>query len=725
MGRKRASQGSQAQFTYDFGIAIAQSTVNKITRLTGVTLTLASAFYALKKSATEYVDTLRTNTLRFGGVLSTMREMERAQDRLIKGQSYFNVDNQLAGMNQLLAVGIKTGETFEWVNKAAHATGRSYAEFAADISSAIGGNMQSLVDMGLLTQRATRMFDKYQANTIMRQQAILNFVKSHKGLQNAIKNDFETIQDQMTRIRGIWSSFLHSILGKPNDPNSFYGQIVSSMKMVATALARNMEQIKRYGFIIGQTLGWVIRQIGHFVVWVGRQVKRSIDSVWKVTDNFQEQTRSMLVWLEFWKLRLIDFFNQYGDEIKGILKMLIAYKALKTVFVFSKAAIASAAAYSAALSGLFIRMRRIRSFVGGVSWWKALWLAILPRWAVKFLTRATVFLRTTLPKLLSNVKSIFIAIGNYLGGTLVGKAGAFIAKIGGAAGVVWTIWEAVDAVGKLIPSVGKFMDDRKAYLNDYFKSIRVSWTIAIDKLKFYWHDFSKWWGKNVGDPIINKWKEAKWGEFFAPIKQWWVDFINEVGALFRKTFGWAIDLYERAKWNWNNVNRQKEQKRQLDQANIDLKRTLQIADLIKQARARGYDTSKYYEMFPESVKNRLAAKRKAEEQKNAPPLRPTDEVSLAPGAPWRPTEEGFVPKNPMDYSQNVASPVINPIIEENKSKSDISKPTEDLGADVLVSPGAVQIIVQKGENIDEEKLARKIREVLEDMKRTNTLRRGE
>lgn len=39
---------NQAQFTYDFGIMIAQSTVNKVARLTGVTLSLASAFYALQ-----------------------------------------------------------------------------------------------------------------------------------------------------------------------------------------------------------------------------------------------------------------------------------------------------------------------------------------------------------------------------------------------------------------------------------------------------------------------------------------------------------------------------------------------------------------------------------------------------------------------------------------------------------------------------------------------------
>ena len=186
-----AKSGNKAQFTYDFGIAIAQSTVNKVARLTGATLTLASAFYALRETATKYVDTLRENTLRFGGVLSTMKAMEQAQDRLIKGQSYFSVDDQLRGMNQLMAAGVNVGKNLDWINKAAHATGKSYAEFSGMIASAIQGNSQALVDAGLMTQRATRMFDKYAANTVMRQQAILNFVKNHKGLLNAIKNDFE------------------------------------------------------------------------------------------------------------------------------------------------------------------------------------------------------------------------------------------------------------------------------------------------------------------------------------------------------------------------------------------------------------------------------------------------------------------------------------------------------------------------------------------------------
>ena len=154
----RSTTGNQSQFTYDFGISIAQSTVNKMIRLTGATVTLASAMYALQNTADKYVKTLRENALRFGGYLSTIRAMEEAQNRLIKGQTSFSVDDQLRGMNRLASVGIKVGKDFDFINKAAHATGKNFAEFSGAIASAIQGNMSSLVDMGLLTQRATRMF---------------------------------------------------------------------------------------------------------------------------------------------------------------------------------------------------------------------------------------------------------------------------------------------------------------------------------------------------------------------------------------------------------------------------------------------------------------------------------------------------------------------------------------------------------------------------------------
>lgn len=357
-------RGSSAQFAYDFGIAIAQSTVNRVTRLAGASLTLASAFYALRNTATEYVNTLRENTLRFGGVLSTMKAMEQAQDRLIKGQSYFSVDDQLRGMNELASVGVKVGKNLDWINKAAHATGKSYSQFAGMISSAIQGNTQSLVDAGLMTQRATRMFDKYAAGTIMRQQAILNFVKNHKGLMNAIKNDFVTIQDQMRRLQGVWQGFLQSIIGKPNDPSSLYGQIVKAMGGVADSLAANMKTIRRYGYIIGHVLGWVAHQVGDFIKWIGRMTKRAIQSVWKVTDNYQEQARSIVVWLEFWKQTIVDYFQKYKGHIKALLKLLLLYEGLKYTFIIGDAAIKSVRRFRKEMQRLAILQQAYIDFMG-------------------------------------------------------------------------------------------------------------------------------------------------------------------------------------------------------------------------------------------------------------------------------------------------------------------------------------------------------------------------
>lgn len=719
-----------AQFTYDFGITIAQSTVSKITKLTGATLTLASAFYALKANATEYVDTLRKNTLQFGGVLSTMKAMEQAQNRLIKGQSYFGVKDQLEGMNKLMQVGVKVGENFDWINKAAHATGNSYAEFSNKIASAIGGNMQSLVDMGLLTQRASRMFDKYTANTVQRQQAILNFVKNHKGLMNAIKNDFETIQDQAKRLKGIWNGFLRSILGKPNDPSSFYGQIVASMKMVATALARNMEQIKRYGFIIGQVLGWVIRQVGHFVVWLGKQAKGAIDTVWKVTDDFKNQARSIVVWLEFWKLKVLDFFRAYGDEIKTIIKWMLVFKALKGVFVISKAAIASAAAYNAALFGrfgLFTRMKRIRRMVG-TSWWKSFWAAVLPRRVTKVATKLTRFFNIGLPKAGKKASGLFRAIGGYLGKNIFGSVLKIAGKFTSVVGVLWTVWEVLDKVGEKVKWIGDWTNGVK----DGVARLKNAWLSLTDEIRFWWQDFSKGfsskWKKYVSGPISETWKKHGMPEYFDNMKKKANEAMTAINKAmrtlligpFEQTFGWVRKLVEKGKSNYirskelEEAAKAEKERQQFwsDINHINKKRA--------EARRRGLPEANY--QYPRKYTEDLAT------------MGAISPNATIPVADWsNPTQFGGVPLKTIVDSGSPAMPSVvpeNPIIKEESKVAPASSSSADEdydsfgGSDIHISSGGIQIIVQKGENIDEYTLAKKIREVLGDIERDNNVRGG-
>lgn len=720
----KSKGNNNAQFTYDFGIAIAQSTVNKITKLTGATLTLASAFYALKATASDYVDTLRENTLRFGGVLSTMKAMEQAQNRLIKGQSYFTVDDQLKGMNQLMAAGINVGKNLEWINKAAHATGKSYAEFSGMIASAIQGNSQSLVDAGLMTQRATRMFDKYAANTVMRQQAILNFVKNHKGLMNAIKNDFETIQDQMTRLKGIWQGFLQSIMGKPNDPQSFYGQIVSSMRMVATALARNMEQIKRYGYIIGQTLGWVIKQIGHFVVWVGRQVKKTLSSVWTVTDDFQNQARSLLVWLEFWKLKIVDFFKEYGGEIKTILKLLIAYKALKTVFVISDLAIASVIRYRKALSGMFLLQKKYLAFMGPAignkftRWLQSL-AVFMPRWlrrvwvsVGKFFERGifgggfSKFFKT-LGKSLFGLKPLFnflIKGAKLFFGflknipavfTAIIRAGkALIAVLMGSNPVGWIIL-AITLLGVLYSKSKSF----RVFINNLFKFIWEAFKFvynivvgiivyAIVGIKRVW----AWLKSHIFQPIANFFKAAwnwigdMWKKFMNTAVGRWIN--DHIVEPIKSVFDWVVKAW---KWVLKAIGKAVEILAGANSAmakNInDLANAEGLNDLAIATSGGTYDTN--------------------------------DSTNHLSPDNWIFGKDPTEPREPKIPSTG------NPMLSDAGSMGGFSGGGGGGNStNMTFSNGAIQIVVQKGEGIDERILAQKVRGILNDMKREGDMRGG-
>ena len=317
--------GGAAQFTYDFGISIAQSTVSQVMKLTGATLTLAGAFYALQKTGEEYANTLKRNSLRFGGMVATMKQMEAAQDRLLKGITFDSVDNQLEAMNNLEAAGINVAKNFNWIAKAAHATGRSVADFSSAVRSAVGGNMSQLVDMGLLTERAARRFQIYGSNTVMQQQAVMNFLKHDKALLQAMRDDFYTIGDEMMRLREVIHATLESIIGKPNDPESWYHSIVTSLSNIADAFARNINMIRNYGRGIGIVMGYFTRQVGKVIVWLGGVAKSVTMKLLGSSDDFVDRMRTLVVWLEFWRQEIVDALT---DAYKAAVKFYHAHKKL-------------------------------------------------------------------------------------------------------------------------------------------------------------------------------------------------------------------------------------------------------------------------------------------------------------------------------------------------------------------------------------------------------------
>lgn len=721
---------NQAQFTYDFGIMIAQSTVNKVARLTGVTLSLASAFYALQTTGDKYVKTLRENSLRFGGFISTIQQMEKAQERLIKGQTSFSVDDQLKGLNQLAAVGINVRKDFDFINKSAHATGKSFSEFSSAIANAVQGNMQSLVDMGLMTQRATRMFDKYTANTVMRQQAILNFVKQHKGLNDLIKNDFENIQDQIVRIKATWSGFLKGVVGKPNDPESLYGMVNKSLKSIAQKFSQSYKDLKQYGKGIGIVMGWTVRQIGRTIEWLGRQGKKAINFLLGSSETFVERMRTLVVWLEFWRLKVRDFFDEYGNSIKSIIKWLLIFKGLKTVFVISKAAIASAYAYNVALFGrlgFFTRIKRVQKSIGGISWWKAFWLSVIPRWLRRTLTWFSRFFSVTLPKALPKTLGLFKKIGSFIGGGLTSSAGKLIGKFAGAVGIWTTVYETLQWIDRKVFGIGNSFGTMMKNLKTSWISLKNNFFSFYDDFRYQWSSFSDWWSEHVTEPIRKRWQDAGWSDWFTNMKNNFKDLIDTVK-------GWLEPIFKpfRSLMNWFDERvatfKSVQGQKLIQQNNFRNQQALNNINWVnakrKEAVARGYDPNRYQytPRAQELIEQGKKINAKNSRTDGTTPLTPKERNAFVGAlrsqyASTKPLSEGTEKvENPITAVKNDTQPTYT--AQDVFNETDYSSP-------ITLENGAVQIIVQKGEGIDEQKLASKVKRIISDLQRETRMRKGQ
>lgn len=675
--------GSQSQFTYDFGINIAQQTVTRITRLAGASLTLASAFYALNKTATEYNDTLRTNALRFGGMLSTMKAMEQAQNRLIKGQSYFTMDDQLRGMNDLMSAGINVKDNLDWVNKAAHATGRSFSDFAGAISSGIQGSMGALVDMGLLTQRAVRYFERYPANTLMRQRAILNFVKEHKGLQQLIKNDFETIQDQMTRLKGVWKGFLTAIVGKPNDPSSLTGMTSSALKGIAEAFARNFQMVKQYGEGIGLVLGWTIKQIGKSIVWLGRQAKSAVNTMLGSSETFAERMRSLIVWLEFWKLKVKDFFTEYGGWIKGIAKTLLVFWGLKKVFVIGKAATTSAILYGTALKKMVDTVLFYRLAFGGV-------LKQMSKFGVLGVKNLN-YMRKTMPLVWGFTKAMqgIVKSSLFLKGLLLNLPKILIAGTRAILG----IFSVSNPIGWILLAItGLVVLYKKS--EGFRNFVNAMLEVFVQRIRFLWNTIM-WLYANmrVGAQNAMSWIKDK---LITPVKQFFTDVKDWISDMWSKFKDSTI-----GKWIDDNI-------------------VAPIKGVVD--KLSGVWTS-IKDFFSGGIKK---AKEFYSSGADAMSLSAQDIASKGGFnvATWD-QNKGTVPiaMASTEYSKSqsssgvvAANPILQPATTNNSS---VTQPST-----FNLNSGAVQIIVHKGEGIDERKLAQQVKTILDDMERTNRVRTG-
>ena len=765
------SGSTSGQFTYDFGIAIAQGTVNKVIRLAGVSLTLASAFYSLQQISKEYVSTLKENALRFGGYLATIKTMEQAQDRLLKGLTTFSVEDQLEGMNKLRAAGISVRKEFDFYNKAAHASGKSFNEFASVVNGAVAGNLSGLVDMGLMTERAAKRFQIYQGNTVMMQSAITNFLKSNKTLAQAIKNDFYTIQDQTKRIGENWKFFLQSVIGKPNDSGSFYQQIVGTMKMIADSFARNGKIIKQWGFAIGQILGWVVKQVGYFTVSLGKLAKSLVESVWKTTDNYQQSVYRLLVVLEFWKVHIVNqlktvfnFLKDNKKEIMSLVKVILIYKTLSMGLGAYRYGVASVRALSRWWMSAIALAGRYRAMTGAGK--IASWAAFMP----KGLRRAWVFTARTLERSYKNIADYVrvIAKGNWKGlkmlamldfkwllkpfqwlinnfPTLLG----FIEKIGGGfmrflggiprilSKIPLLLKSAMIWIPRLLGIVANF---GKMLYAVFLGSNPIGWIVAalmaftilfvkvkafrdfvFDILKFLW----EWW-RFIGNIFV--WIGLKWAQLgqliWSGLKALWAWIVKAANwlvegffdSMLGKAILWVWDLVDGFfSWVWDGIK------------TIGGWLKKWIWDPIVAAFTWMWDKIsgigealkglvKWFRGVNDAIEeNNTKTMNKVGIRGNAPTIGRSDWID---GLNWDDKKKD-ADKKPFGTTRN-------PIVVEQKSTDPFKGFGGSLGekAPVTVSKGAIVINVAKGSNIDEEKLAIRIRKELADLQLRDFNRQG-
>lgn len=691
-------------FTYDFGIAIAAGTVRQLQLLTGTALGLTTAIYGLSRVTSEYVDTLKQNSLFFGGQLRTMKAMKFVQDQLLKGQTEFFGDDILQGMRLLKEVGVDAVKSFKFISDAAEATGQSFSQFAGAVNSAIQGNMGGLVQMGLLTHRAARVFDKFYANTVQRQQAILNFIQQHKGLQAAIRNSFSTITGQWRRLIENVKLFFQSIMGNPKDPSSLYGQIVSSIKGIADWLNRHSRAIRKTASFIGSVLGWVIRQVYHFIRFVGRQFGKVLGWMDAHTQNFREKIYSMLLWLELWKVHIIAFFKRYRQEIIFALKVIAGFIIFRKVLGLVSA-------------GMYGLGKALRFATFGFNLTKSL----LPGLTMKFSKIKWAFLEIRAAAIVAGNQTLRYA--KTAGSSLLGLPG----KIGKGFKYVTSDAFLLSPFKKII-GLGKGIWNIFAGGGGLLGILKRLGAAALGIFRTFGGWFG-WLGRIVGI-----------GARFVPIWGWVLSIVILIVANFKKVWPviynigatiWNIGvilakkIVESVKWVIGGFDKVWDGVKKIGQAMWNwfpdwLKNTItwvvdKVSWLWDKIKGIGQAISKFFG---------FAADKTAEM---------AGDLGLKSyGSKDSPT----APQNTTDHTGGAANPFQgvkenNPLIPEDMgspySDEEMAKWEKEMakwGASVSVRKGAVTIVVQKGDHIDEAKLARMLERVLPDLVRKAKIMAG-
>lgn len=516
---------------YDFGVAIAQGATNALAVMATKVITLTGSVYALMDAGRTADEMLRKNQLQLGGYANYLKAIDYFSQKVISGQSYFDVDNLLEGSKALSRAGLDFKQNFDLINKAAQGMGTDFANLSHIIQS---GDYSALAEAGLITQKMATYMDRTTFTAQQGTRKVLALLKQAdaKGL---FKQNVATVEQTIMRLKEIYNSFMRSIIGDIKDPEGFWYNLRKIISEFADFFANRMDKIRKIGQAIGKFLTWTIRMVSGFVKYMYRFVQSIIGNTDNFFSNWQEKMLSFGLWLEILRVKIKDFFLEYEGVIFRVLKTYLMYKAVTMGGAWMITAWARGLAAA-------------RMYFGGLSF-------MVKRWKVQFLLMTRQFNSAFVAShrmgqiwkntsILSVISNIAKAAWAWTAAMLANPITWIVAGVVALVAAVYLLWKYWNDIREYVNGVS---DKTLLLITVFFPLVGLVMTMAK-----YWNEI-KTIAQNVWQVIVNLsdalmsvasiiWKDVK-GKFSA-VFTWLKDVIGKIDGWFEKTFG---DSYRKFK----------------------------------------------------------------------------------------------------------------------------------------------------------------------------------
>ena len=241
----------------------------------------------------------------FGGLTNTLNAMQFSFDKIASGQAgTSSMSNIMEGMGNLQKKGVDAKKYFQTISDMAGATGHTFAETSAAISSAIEGNTGALEDWGI-QEPYMRFLSMYKANSPQMRAAVLSFVEQQKQFSGGAAEAAMSFEGSKNRIKSVFQEFKQSIMGRLDDENSLISRVRATMSKVADWFDRHRAKMIDIARGIGIVLKWVWTQAEGFARRVANAISRIMDKLSDGNRSFTERMRSMVLWLEVVKTLIV------------------------------------------------------------------------------------------------------------------------------------------------------------------------------------------------------------------------------------------------------------------------------------------------------------------------------------------------------------------------------------------------------------------------------------